>query len=164
MAAKKKPAKRPARRATRRPKKKPPAAAPGSHAKRQEPENLRLRAAMPSYTVNDLERSLAFYCDILGFFVKDRWEEGGQLVGVELVAGSVSIGLSQDDFSKGRDRVKGVGNRLWCTTAQDVDALAARIRRRGGQLDEGPINAPWGARMLTVTDPDGFKVSIAHGE
>jgi lactoylglutathione lyase len=156
MPPKKKPAKRTAKRPAKR-------AAP-ARPKRQQPEALRLRSAMPSYTVNDLERSIAFYRDVLGFFVKERWEEKGRLTGVEIVAGAVSLGLSQDDFSKGRDRAKGVGHRLWCTTAQDVDALADRIRRSGGRLDQGPIDAPWGARMLTITDPDGFKVSITHGE
>jgi len=160
MAAKKKPAKRPAKRPVKRPAK----GAAKARPKRQQPEALRLRSSMPSYTVNDISRSVAFYRDILGFFVKERWEEGGRLLGVEIVAGSVTLGLSQDDFSKGRDRVKGLGHRLWCTTAQDVDVLADTIRKRGGRLDEGPVNAPWGGRMLTITDPDGFKVSIAHGE
>jgi len=154
--ATKKPAKRPAKRSAKR--------ATAARPKRQQPESLRLRSGMPSYTVNDLPRSVAFYRDILGFFVKERWEESGRLVGVEIVAGAVTLGLSQDDFSKGRDRVKGIGHRLWCTTTQDVDALADKIRAGGGRLDEGPVNAPWGARMLTITDPDGFKVSIAHGE
>jgi uncharacterized glyoxalase superfamily protein PhnB len=119
---------------------------------------------MPSLTVDDIERSLGFYRDVLGFTVKDRWEDAGRLIGLELVAGAVTLGLSQDDFSKGTDRVKGVGQRLWCTTVQDIDEIAMRIRARGGRLDEGPMNAPWGARMITITDPDGFKLSIAHEE
>lgn len=128
-------------------------------AQRQQPETLRLRSLMPTFTVNDIERSLAYYRDALGFSVKDRWEEAGKLRGAEVVAGSVTIGLSQDDFAKGRDRVKGVGFRLWCTTAQDLDAFAARIRARGGAA-EGPAELPEGGRALTVTDPDGFKLSF----
>ena len=37
-----------------------------------------------------------------------------------------SMGLSQDDWKKGRDRIKGVGFRLWIGTGQDLDAVAAR--------------------------------------
>jgi len=135
----------------------PAAAAPV----RQQPETLRLRNVRPALTANDVRKSLAFYGDVLGFFVKERWEEGGQLQGVELVAGSVTIMLSQDDFSKGKDRVKGVGQRLWCMTAQDVDTLAGQIRARGGKIDEGPTSE-WGMRFFTITDPDGFRLTFAQ--
>lgn len=131
------------------------------HKERRIPESLRLRRLEPSFTVNDVERSLAFYRDVLGFTVKDRWEEGGKVLGAVLVAGAVSIGISQDDFSKGRDRVKGLGFRLWTFTVQDLEALATAIRARGGKVD-GPADLPWGGRALTVTDPDGYKLSIAE--
>src|SRR5215213_304680 len=97
-----------------------------SQANRQQPETLRLRSVMPSFTVNDIEKSLAWYRDGLGFFVGERWEEGGKLKGVELKAGACEFGLSQDDFSKGRQREKGVGFRLWCYTGQDLDGIAGR--------------------------------------
>lgn len=132
-----------------------------ARVKRKQPESLRLRQVMPSLTVQDIERSIAFYRGVLGFHVKDRWEDGGRLVGAEVIAGAVTIGLSQDDFAKGRDRIKGIGHRLWCMTAQDIDGYAARIRERGGQLDEGPTDA-FGVRMITITDPDGFKLSFTH--
>jgi uncharacterized glyoxalase superfamily protein PhnB len=139
-------------------KKRAPAA---SRPDRQQPETLRLRSVRPALTTNDIRRSLTFYTDVLGFHTKDRWEEGGALQGAELVAGSVTIMLSQDDFAKGRDRVKGVGQRLWCITAQDVDALAGQIRARGGSIDEGPTSE-WGMRFFTVTDPDGFRLTFAQ--
>lgn len=128
---------------------------------RRQPETLRLRSVMPALTAADVKRSLAFYMDVLGFTLLDRWEEGGVLQGGEVVAGDVTIMLSQDDFSKGRDRTKGVGQRLWCMTAQDVDALAAQIRARGGTIDEGPTSE-WGMRFFTVTDPDGFRLTFAQ--
>src|ERR671912_207223 len=76
---------------------------------RKRPESLRLRSIAPSFTVNDVERSVAWYRDGLGFFVSERWEEAGQLQGVMLKAGACHLGLSQDDFAKGRERPKGVG-------------------------------------------------------
>lgn len=100
--------------------------------------------------MNDIEKSLSYYRDLLGFTVKERWEEQGALRGVELVAGSVSLWLSQDDWKKGRDRVKGQGFRLYCTTAQDVDRLAARIKAQGGVLLEEPKDQPWGGRDFAV--------------
>jgi lactoylglutathione lyase len=130
-----------------------------SHSRRQQPETLRLRSITPSYTVNDLQRSLAFYRDGLGFFVSERWEEDGQLRGVMLKAGDCHLSLSQDDFSKGRERPKGIGFRIWCETYQDVDAIAERLKKFGGKITEGP-GEQWDSYGFTAEDPDGFKLTV----
>ncbi len=131
------------------------------HVARQAPETLRLGTASPTPTVSDLEASLAWYRDILGCVVKERWEQEGKTIGAELVAGRVSFYLMQDDWQKGRDRVKGVGFRMHCTTKQDVDGLAETIRSRGGRLLTEPHDEPWGGRAFAVADPDGFKLTIS---
>jgi uncharacterized glyoxalase superfamily protein PhnB len=128
---------------------------------RQQPESLRLRSAGPSFTVNDIHKSLAFYRDVLGFTPKERWEENGALTGVELAAGNVVFWLGQDDWKKGRDRVKGQGFRIYCSTKQDIDGLAARVRAGGGTIVEGPKDEPWGGRAFAVRDLDGFTITFA---
>jgi catechol 2,3-dioxygenase-like lactoylglutathione lyase family enzyme len=128
--------------------------------KRRDPETLRLRSLEPSFTVGDLDRSIRFYTEVLGFVVGERWIHEGVLHGVLLRAGACEIGLSQDDWTKGRDRKKGQGMRIWCGTIQDIDALASRIRAAGGLLTEGPRDQSWGARSLSVVDPDGFGLTI----
>jgi uncharacterized glyoxalase superfamily protein PhnB len=130
---------------------------------RRLPETLRLRSAGPSFTVNDVEKSLVFYRDVLGFTEKERMEADGTLQGVELVAGRVSLWLGQDDWKKGRERAKGEGFRVYCDTTQDIDTLARDIRERGGILVEEPTDRPWGSRDFAVVDPDGFKITIASG-
>jgi catechol 2,3-dioxygenase-like lactoylglutathione lyase family enzyme len=147
--------------AARRPGKKTAAASAAARKlkERREPETLRLRSITPSLTVNDIEKSVRFYTDVLGFVVGERWEEGGKLQGAMLRAGACQIGLSQDDWSKGRDRKKGVGARLWCDTAQDIDALAARIKAAGGRLTQEPKDE-MGGRSLWLDDLDGYHLSI----
>ena len=129
--------------------------------RRQQPESLRLRSITPTFTVNDVERSVAWYRDGLGFYLAERWEEGGRLQGAMLKAGACEFGLSQDDFSKGRDRAKGVGFRLWCNTSQDVDAVAARLRAFGGKIVEEPGDR-YDTYGFTAEDPDGFKITITR--
>ena len=129
-------------------------------AKTKKDDGLRLTASSPSFTVNDVEKSLAWYRDVLGFTVGDRWESNGQLMGVELSAGDVLFMIVQDDWKKGRDRVKGVGVRLYCDTAQDIDRIAARVKAAGGTLAQEPADQPWGTRDFSVDDPDGFKITI----
>ncbi len=122
---------------------------------------LKMSEVSPGFTANDLEKSLAWYRDVLGFVVEGRWEKDGKLAGVELRAGDIIFMLGQDDWMKGRDRKKGEGFRLYCTTNQDVDALAAGIVARGGTLDQEPRDQHWGMRDFALTDPDGFKITIA---
>ena len=128
--------------------------------RRQERETLRVRSLEPSLTVDDLTRSLHFYTEVLGFIVGDRWSDGGVLRGVMLKAGVCELGLSQDDWAKGRNRKKGEAVRISCQTAQDLDALAARIKAAGGRLTQEPTDHPWGTRSLSVDDPDGFHLTI----
>lgn len=127
--------------------------------KRKQPETLRLRTAAPVFTVDDLLASVAWYRDVMGFVEHERWEHQGKLLGVEMLAGSVSFMLSQDDWKKGRDRVKGEGFRLYCTTAQDVDALARLVKGRGANVIQEPRDEE-GSRGFAVADPDGYKISI----
>ena len=129
--------------------------------RRGKPETLRLRAVMPTLTVSDIEASIRFYGDVLGFVVSDTIEKDGQIVGANVKAGLVEFLIGQDDFAKGRDCQKGVGFRLYCVTAQDIDEVAESVRSRGGTLTHEPTDQPWGSRDFGVTDPDGFTISIA---
>lgn len=148
--------------ATKKTKKKKKAR-PSRPPARRQPETLRLRGVSPSFTANDLQRSIAFYRDVLGFVVGDEWRgESDVLQGCEMHAGSVVFMLTQDDFAKGRDRKKGIGTRLHVSTAQDLDRLATEIKARGGTLDQEPADMPWGERIFMITDPDGFKLTIAQ--
>lgn len=138
------------------------AKAPASSPKRRaKPETLRLSTITPSLTVNDIARSIAFYTDLLGCVVSERWKgDDGVLRGVMLTAGVCTIGLAQDDWAKGKGRKKGDAFRLWCKTRQDIDVIAARIKAKGGSLTEEPHDQPWGGRSLSLDDPDGFHLTI----
>ena len=133
----------------------------GAAERRAQPESFRGRALSASLTVNDLQKSLAWYRDVVGFTVDQQYEREGKVMGVALKAGDVRILIGQDDGAKGWDRVKGEGFSLMITTVQDIDGLAKGIQERGGTLESGPADMPWGARVFRVQDPDGFKLAIS---
>jgi uncharacterized glyoxalase superfamily protein PhnB len=124
---------------------------------------LRARGLMPTLTVDNLEKSVEFYKG-LGFNVTEEMKENGELRGVTLEAGGVHLGLSQDDFAKGRNRAKGVGMRFYLETDQDIAALARQAKGAGVTLESEPAKLPWGPMGFTVTDHDGFKLTISNPE
>ena len=120
---------------------------------------VQVTSITPIFTVDDLQKSIAFY-EALGFTVGERWEDNGALLGVMLGAGETQIGLSQDDWKKGRDRKKGVGVRLFLATTQNVDEIAARVKSAGIKLESEPHDTEWKSRAFEVTDPSGFVLTI----
>jgi lactoylglutathione lyase len=108
-----------------------------------------------SLTVNDLQASLHWYVDVVGFKEDRRIERDGKLRGVALSAGGARVTINQDDGAKGKNRPKGVAFSLYISTTQDVDELARAIKQRGGTLGTEPADMPWGARIFRLQDPDG---------
>jgi len=128
---------------------------------RVQPESFRAREMTASLTVKDLQKSVAWYRDLLGFTVDREIERDGKLRAVALKAGAIRILLNQDDGARGFDRVKGEGFSLQFITTQSVDDIANRIKSGGGALETEPADMPWGVRAFRVRDPDGFKFAIS---
>ena len=134
---------------------------PDGPPRRTGPEPFVARTLSASLTVKDLERSLAWYQDVLGFRIDRKYEREGKPRAVALKAGDVLLLLGQDDGAKGLERVKGEGLSLTLTTDQDVDAIAHRIKQLGGVLESEPADMPMGGRIFRLLDPDGFKFAIS---
>lgn len=132
-----------------------------AHQSKSGPAELRGNLLSVSLTVNDLQKSLGWYCDVLGFTVDEQHERDGQLRAVSLKAGTVRILIGQDDGALGLNRIKGEGFSLQITTTQSVDEIAHRIKEHGGKLETEPTDMPWGARVFRLKDPDGFKLVIS---
>jgi len=133
---------------------------PAGLAQRAEPETFRARSVSASLYVKDLQKSLVWYRDKIGFFVDEQIQRGGKLTAVALKAGDVRILITQDDGGTGWDRVKGAGFALQFTTAQDIDGLAEAIKQRGGFI-ETPPKLVGKTRVMQLKDPDGFRLVIS---
>jgi lactoylglutathione lyase len=125
-------------------------------------EALNTRGVQISLTAKDVQQSIAWYRDVLGFAVEYPMERDGKVFAAAMRSGAARIILNQDDGGRGWERVKGEGFAITFDTAQDVDALAAGIKARGGTLVVEPTDMPWGVRMLRVLDPDGYRLSISR--
>ena len=104
--------------------------------------------------VEDLERSIAFYRELIGLQLK--FQDRGY---AELVTEGTKFGLFERAKLPeliGRDaRAGGPGGEI-AFLVRDVDGEAARLRAAGAEILAGPTDRPWGHRTLHLLDPDGF--------
>lgn len=116
-----------------------------------------------SITCKDVEASIRFYRDAIGFTVAQQFERDGKVAGAIITAGQIHIVLNQDDGKLGWERIKGQGIYLQINVASkaDVDLAADRIKAAGGHLLNTPEDRPWGARMFQFKDLDGFKLGVS---
>ena len=145
-----------AKKSTKKPVK---TAAKASSATRAASRGPGLLSVAPGFTANDAAASIKWYCDVLGFTVKERWEHEGEFRGAQIASGAVTINIGQDDWKLGRDRVKGQGTRIYIMMGPGIDEYAAAIKARGGRLDHEPQDG-WGMRAFSISDPDGFKLTF----
>ena len=116
-----------------------------------------------SITCNDIDASIRFYRDVIGFAVVRQFERDGKVAGAVIVSGNTAIVLNQDDGKLGWDRIKGQGIYLQFNvgSAGEVDAAADRIKAAGFTLLNEPADRPWGVRMFQTLDPSGFKLGVS---
>ena len=112
------------------------------------------RDAFPILLVSDLQRSLAFYRDLLGFEVTYCFpsESEPQFVSLAIDGGKLGLGTTQEP-------VQSASTAIWLYT-DDVDDAVARLREGGVRVVAEPVDQPWGERVASVADPDDFIVHI----
>jgi lactoylglutathione lyase len=110
--------------------------------------------------VEDLERALAFYRDLIGLEPKLRGNGY-----VEFVTEGTKLGLFERSKLPeliGRDGGPFGGGAEILFLVDDVDEEAVRLRAGGVEIMSGPIDRPWGHRTLHLADPDGHVVELAQ--
>ena len=122
-------------------------------------------------TVNDVDESIPFYRDGLGFEVRNDVGNGGfrwvtlgspDSETAELVISVPHAGRSQQDGDAMQELLtKGVLP-LMVFSADDVDATFERLRSMGAEVLQEPMEQPWGPRDCAFRDPSGNTVRIAQ--
>ena len=108
--------------------------------------------ARPVLHVTDVEASIRFYVDRLGFTVPWRFEEGGEIRVAQVERQGCALLLSSQWREKvGKGLVFVSLNVEPATQAAALDALRAELEARGAAVKDGR----WGYRLLVVEDPDG---------
>jgi lactoylglutathione lyase len=111
--------------------------------------------------VNDFEKTMSFYKDILGLSVKMQHDTY-----VEFDTGSTTLSINTRESVK---EITGLNVPRENVTTQtfevgfvveDVEATVDMLRQNGVPIIKEPVTKPWGQTVAYVYDPDGHFIEI----
>lgn len=117
-------------------------------------------------TSSDADRTIAFYCDLLGLRLALRkTQPNGELLFLDAGGGMLEISVPNIvDVTRSRDVQPGEAGMRHLTLAySDVDAKLAQLEAAGVEIVERPRNAhtiEMVKRVAFVRDPDGIIVEL----
>ena len=121
-----------------------------------------LKLAVPFFNVTDMEKSLDFYCNGLGFTLANQWSPRGKIEWCWLTRDLVSLMLQEPRSKDHPIHIHAPHRGLGISIAtQCADALALYHEFRGRNL---PVTDPFvGNNMwvFSVRDPDGYRLEFA---
>lgn len=113
---------------------------------------------MPMLAVKDVDASIAFYKDVLGFETQMALPDAtGKNVFAIIMLGSDNIGLGARDIE---NPGQGVGFMVYIPEANDLDVLYASVLAKGITPTMELKTEYWGDRLFEVKDPDGYLISM----
>ena len=121
-----------------------------------------MKSVIPHFMVRDMDRTLAFYREALGFSVAFTMpDDKGGLAHASMQRGDVSImfGPFHDEPADGNGR--GVMLYFSVNDDEEIDALFAQARQAGAQVLQEPTEQFWGDRDWGVSDPDGYRIWVS---
>jgi catechol 2,3-dioxygenase-like lactoylglutathione lyase family enzyme len=110
--------------------------------------------ARPVLHVADVQRSISFYRDKLGFTEGWRFQESDQLLVAQVEREGCDLILScQWPDKRGRGLI-------FISLGPDIDAVRAELEARGAPVTDGQ----WGYRLMVIDDPDGNQLFFNYPE
>jgi glyoxylase I family protein len=113
-------------------------------------------------TPSDLERTIAFYTDVLGFRVKSRHavNAGPMREIVYLTLGDTMIELlGMTAPAAGAADEQRVGYRMIALEVEDMDRAIEHLKGKGVAVTWGPVKLPTSIRA-EIVDPDGLGIEL----
>ena len=116
------------------------------------PAALAVRRLAPQLRTTDLEASIRFYVETLGFELGFQWED----FYAGICAGAAEFHLKRVDAPDPCIAAVQAGDHVdLYFQVEDVDALLAAFAARGVCASIGPVDRPWGTREFVIRDDQG---------
>lgn len=126
-----------------------------------------LNKITPNLVASNVERSIAFYRDVLGFSVAATVPESAPFVFAFMTRGEISVFLNSpeaavEEYPAFKDRAIGGTLTLFFEVAGVREAYAALERRVKVVM---PLEVKWyGMTEFAFEDPDGYLITFAERE
>ena len=116
-----------------------------------------VKQAVPFLMVSNMDESLRFYRDGLGFAIAQTWKPGGQIEWCSLRVGDAAMMLQEYRQGRRPEGKLGQGVSL-CFVCEDAVAFYREIKSRGVDAKRPFVgNSMW---VTSVTDPDGYRLDF----
>ena len=113
--------------------------------------------------VEDLQRSKAFYGEVLGLGVQFEDDDSVGFEIEKLAFIVLQVDRARVQLQGEPTATPGAGATAFLTSfTDDVDALHANLVERGVRFFQTPTDQPWGVRTAYFKDPDGHVWEIAQ--
>ena len=111
----------------------------------------KITATCPHFLVSDLQTSIDYYVEVLGFNRPELWGDPPRFAMPQL--GGFTVMLNQVDHRSPRPNGNGIWDAyFWC---DDVDSLYSTFESRRATIEHTPENRPlYGMREFAIRDPD----------
>ena len=122
-----------------------------------------MRYAHVCYRINDVDRSLAFYCEALGFKELKRYPIRDEAVNIYVAPeGSEDTPLELTfNFGRTEPYEIGTGYGHIAYHVDDLDGTLARLAAIGVEPERPPYSIrEGGSRLCFVRDPDGYRIEL----
>jgi catechol 2,3-dioxygenase-like lactoylglutathione lyase family enzyme len=117
----------------------------------------------PVLGVPDVDRTVAYYRDVLGFHVD--FVHGDPPIHARVCAdpsySSPTVHIRFEPLERGCSVCASVY--LWLHVGKDLDRLFRVYRDRGVTVVREPGNRPWGARQFIIEDCNRYLISFSAG-
>ena len=124
-----------------------------------------MKSIIPALHVADIDASIRFYTDVLGFTVAFTVPgANGKLAHASLQRGDALLMFGGRDLVAPEDRAHlGKGVVLYTTVGddEDVDALYEHAKAAGATIVQEPTDQYWGHRDWGIADPDGYRLTVS---
>ena len=122
-----------------------------------------MRYAHVCYRINDIDRSLAFYCEALGFQELKRYPIRDKAVNIYVAPEGSEDTPLELTFNYGRTEPYEIGTGYGHIAyhVDDLDGTLARLAAIGVEPERPPYSIrEGGSRLCFVRDPDGYRIEL----